>query len=176
MLKVEQLVEQGRLEQDSKAEAEGSLLKIELPYDERKKSRLKTQTVCGVDVGLFLERGHVLKAGDLLLANSGELLEVLAASEQVSTVRCSDELSLLKIAYHLGNRHMPVEIDQDDKGLYLRYQQDYVLDDMVRFLGAEVMHEQAAFNPESGAYGQFAMQGGHSHGRHHGHHNSHHDH
>ncbi len=133
------------------------LLELELPYDLRKKSRVRTQTVCGREAGLFLERGNVLKAGDLLKAESGELLRIVAAEEEVSTITSENSLLLLKAAYHLGNRHVPLQICRNDQQNWLRYQRDYVLDDMVSKLGLVVKHEMASFHPESGAY----HQGGH---------------
>ena len=133
------------------------VLEIVLPYDLRKKSRLRTWSQCGKEVGLFLERGTVLKAGDQLRAETGELVRVRAADEAVTTARCSDLLLLLKAAYHLGNRHVPLQIGSLQIGAYyLRYQPDYVLDDMLHRMGLEVIHEQAPFHPESGAYGSAA--------------------
>lgn len=156
-------------------------LYIELPYDMRKRSRIHTQTTCGQEAGLFLERGNILKAGDRLVAESGELIEIQAAVEAVSTVTCADSLTLLKTAYHLGNRHVPLQVDHDEQGINrLRYQEDYVLDDMVQQLGAQLVHEQAPFHPESGAYGSHGkIAGGHhhhaddEHGHSHHHHHSH---
>lgn len=131
------------------------LLEIVLPYDLRKKSRLHTQSRCGKEVGIFLERGNILKAGDELLAESGELICIVAADEEVSTATCDDFLLLLKGAYHLGNRHVPLQIG-GGKTRWLRYQPDYVLDDMLLQMGLSVVHEKAPFHPESGAYGSAA--------------------
>ena len=146
-------------------ESNGETLVIELPYDIRKRSRIHAQTTCGREAGLFLERGNILKAGDLLISESGELIRIKAAEEAVSTVSSNDAMILLKAAYHLGNRHVPLEIDFDEQGIHrLRFQEDYVLDDMVRQLGAKLTHENAAFHPESGAYGSHGkIAGGHHH-------------
>lgn len=122
---------------------------VTLSVDSRIKSRLRVTLDDGRDAGLMLERGHLLRGGELLGDADGEhLVRVLAAAESVSTVRCSDPLLLARAAYHLGNRHVPLQIDA---GL-LRYQHDYVLDDMVRGLGLQVTVEQAPFEPEAGAY------------------------
>src|SRR5690606_26711667 len=138
----------------------------ELPYDLRKKSRLRAVSRCGEAVGFQLERGTELRDGQRLLADSGEVVEVLASPETLSTVRSADALLLLRAAYHLGNRHVPLQVSTH----WLRYQHDHVLDDMVRGLGLEVTVEEAPFQPESGAYGrQGGGQGHHHHGHGHDH-------
>lgn len=129
-----------------------------LPFELRQKSRLRTRLASGVEVGLFLERGTVLRGGDQLQAEEGTIIEVVAADETVSTVVSADASQLARAGYHLGNRHVAVQIG---KG-WLRYRHDHVLDDMVRGLGLEVIVEQAPFEPEGGAYG-------HTHGHSHGH-------
>ncbi|MNM46951.1 Urease accessory protein UreE [compost metagenome] len=103
----------------------------------------------GREAGLMLERGQLLRGGELLGDEDGrEVIRVLAAAEQVSTVRCSDPLLLARASYHLGNRHVPLQIDAG----FVRYQHDHVLDEMVRGLGLQVTVEQAPFEPEAGAY------------------------
>lgn len=157
------------------------VLELVLPYDLRKKSRLHTYSRCGKEVGVFLERGNILKAGDELRAESGELIRIVAAEEAVSTATCDDFLLLLKGAYHLGNRHVPLQIGKNKK-YWLRYQPDYVLDDMLVQMGLSVAQEQAPFHPESGAYGsatkitpadfkiiQSHSHHGHAHEHEHGH-------
>jgi urease accessory protein len=124
-------------------------VQVVLPFEQRQKSRLRVRLSSGAEAGLFLERGGVLRGGDLLLADDGTVVEVVAAAETVSTVRASDAWHLLRAAYHLGNRHVPVQIGEG----WLRYGHDHVLDDMVRGLGLEVLVEQAPFEPEAGAYG-----------------------
>jgi urease accessory protein len=119
-----------------------------LPYDDRKKSRLLARSARGVEVAIVLPRGSWLRDGDRLAANSGEVLEVRAADEKVSEVRSSDALKLTRAAYHLGNRHVPLQV----AGGVLRYQHDHVLDEMVLGLGLEVVVAQAPFEPEPGAY------------------------
>jgi urease accessory protein len=132
--------------------------KIVLPFELRQKSRLRARLASGQEVGLFLERGVVLRGGDLLLADDGTVVEVVAALETVSTVREADATRLARAGYHLGNRHVPVEIGAG----WLRYGHDHVLDDMVRGMGLGVLVEQAPFEPEAGAYGH-AHQHPHPH-------------
>ena len=142
-----------RLNASASAAAPPAAEKLVLPFELRQKSRLRARLASGMEVGLFLERGAVLRGGDLLLAEDGTVVEVVAALETVSTVRESDATRLARAGYHLGNRHVPVEIGSG----WLRYGHDHVLDDMVRGLGSSVLVEQAPFEPEAGAYG-------HSHG------------
>jgi len=128
------------------AETTGS---VTLSVDARIKSRLRVRLDDGREAGLMLERGHLLRGGELLGdAQGAHVIRVLSAAEAVSTVRCADPLLLARAAYHLGNRHVPLQIEP---GL-LRYQHDHVLDDMVRGLGLDVQAEQAPFEPEAGAY------------------------
>jgi urease accessory protein len=137
-----------------------------LPFELRQKSRLRARLASGSEVGLFLERGIVLRGGDLLLADDGTVIEVVAALETVSTVTDADATRLARAGYHLGNRHVPVQIGAG----WLRYGHDHVLDDMVRGLGLLVIVEQAPFEPEAGAYGPSHAHGSapphsHEHGR-----------
>ncbi|GAB4512235.1 MAG: hypothetical protein Tsb0020_30200 [Haliangiales bacterium] len=96
----------------------------------------------------------MLRDGDRLRTDTGLVVRVVAAAEALSVVRVSGARALARACYHLGNRHVPVEIGAD----WARYQRDHVLDDMLRGLGLEVRHEEAPFQPEAGAYG-----GGHHH-------------
>lgn len=128
-------------------------VKLVLPFQLRNKSRLRTTLDTGEEVGLFLERGSILRGGDLLLAEDGRVVEVVAEPEAVSTVHASEPVALCRASYHLGNRHVALQIGPG----WVRYQHDHVLDDMVRGLGLAVTVEQAPFEPEAGAYG------GHSH-------------
>lgn len=135
---------------------------LSLTLEDRVRSRLRTTLDDGREAGLFLGRGTTLKDGDQVSTDDGFIAEVRAALETVSTVDCADALTLARVAYHLGNRHVALEITASR----LRYLHDHVLDDLVRGLGLDVRVEQAPFEPEAGAYG------GHSHA--HGHH--HHEH
>ena len=128
-----------------------------LTWDDRKRGRLRSATVSGQDIGLFLERGKVLQTGDLLRAESGEVIRVISAPEPVTTASCEDPLTFARICYHLGNRHVPLQVGNG----WVRFQPDYVLEDLVKLYGLKVVHEEAPFEPENGAYGE------HSHGHHH---------
>jgi urease accessory protein len=132
--------------------------RLVLPFELRQKSRLRARLESGLEAGLLLDRGIVLRGGDLLLADDGTVIEVVAALETVSTVRDSDATRLARAGYHLGNRHVAVEIGSGR----LRYRHDHVLDDMVRGLGLTVVVEQAPLEPEAGAYGHSHVRG---HGR-----------
>jgi len=138
---------------------EDTTLVLNLPFELRQKSRLKVALNNGTEVGLMLPRGHLLRGGDCLRAEDGSIIRIEAADETVSTVRHSDPLMIARASYHLGNRHVPLQIGTG----WLRYQHDHVLDDMVRGLGLEVSCEAAPFEPEAGAYG-----GGHGHSHEHG--------
>jgi urease accessory protein len=128
---------------------------LTLAYDARCKSRLAATLDTGEEVALVLPRGTVLADGDVLVADDGALVRVVAAAEAVLLVRAPDRLTLTRAAYHLGNRHTPVEVGAD----YLKLEADPVLEDMLRRLGASVESASLPFQPEAGAYG-----GGHRHG------------
>jgi urease accessory protein len=145
-----------RIEHDA---PEGSTLQasLTLPFELRQKSRLRARLDDGEEVALFLPRGRVLRGGDLLLASDGRIVRVQAAAERVSKATASAPFGLARAAYHLGNRHVPVQLSDG----FLRYGHDHVLDDMLRGLGLTVVVEHASFEPEGGAY---AHGHGHSHG------------
>ncbi|MEZ8616330.1 urease accessory protein UreE [Vibrio splendidus] len=130
---------------------------LSLPIDSRIKSRLKVMLDDGRNAGLFLPRGHILRGGEQLSSECGLVVEVKAAPETVSTVYCEDLLLLTRVAYHLGNRHVPLQVEAG----WVRYQHDHVLDEMVECLGAKVTTEKQPFEPEGGAYG--GRSGGHHH-------------
>ena len=134
-------------------------LTVCLPFDERKKTRLKVQAESGEMLGLMLPRGKTIKHGTLLKSECGRVIAVIAAPESVSRVTCDDPHLLMRCAYHLGNRHVPLQIEQN----YLFYPQDSVLDDMVRGLGASVTSVQQPFDPEEGAYAAGQHHTGHAH-------------
>ena len=133
---------------------------VHLPIDTRIKSRCKIILDDGRDAGIILTRGESLKHGDVLTGSGADVIQVLAANENVSTVTAPKNVSLVKAAYHLGNRHVPLQIDAQ----FLRYQHDKVLDDMLIKLGFEVSLESAPFEPEPGAYGQHSTAHSHVHG------------
>jgi len=128
---------------------------LTLDFDARRKSRLAATLDNGEEVALVLPRGTVLRDGDVLVAQDGELVRVVAAAEAVLMVTARDRLTLTRAAYHLGNRHTPVEVGAD----YLKLEYDPVLADMLKRIGALVEQATLPFQPESGAYG-----GGHKHG------------
>lgn len=132
---------------------------LTLPIEQRVRSRLRVKLDDGRDVGLFLPRGNLLRGGDRLGNDDGLVIEIVAAPETVSTLQCNDPTLLARAAYHLGNRHIPLQIEEG----WLRYQHDHVLDDMLRQMGLEVIVEQAPFEPEAGAYQQAAHSHHHSH-------------
>jgi urease accessory protein len=128
---------------------------LTLAFDARCKSRLAATLDGGEEVALVMPRGTVLADGDVLVADDGALVRIIAAAQDVLVVRAPDALTLTRAAYHLGNRHTPVEIGAD----YLKLEADPVLETMLRRLGAQVDHASEPFQPETGAYG-----GGHKHG------------
>ncbi len=129
--------------------------RLVLPFAERSKSRLRATLPDGEELAIFLPRGTVLRGGDVLLTTEGRAILVEAAPEAVLQVEASDPLALLRAAYHLGNRHIPVEIGRD----HLRLELDPVLADMLARLDVHARRADLPFEPEAGAYG-----GGHRHG------------
>ncbi len=127
-----------------------------LPFNLRQKSRLRVTLVSGQEAGLFLERGQILRDGTLLKAENGLVVQVMAADEPVMDVTATSSFDLMRGAYHLGNRHVPLQISTD----YLRLEQDSVLKEMLVGLGLTVNETSAPFEPESGAYDAHR----HSHG------------
>jgi urease accessory protein UreE len=133
---------------------------LTLPFELRRRSRLLVRLDNGEEAGLFLERGTVLKDGDELAGSDGRIVRVVASAESVYVVRPTAACTLAQAAYHLGNRHVPVEIGAES----LKIECDPVLRDMLEQAGAIVSEDTAAFQPEPGAYG-----GGHRHGHDAGH-------
>ncbi len=121
---------------------------LTLSYEYRQKSRLQAKTDGGVKVGLFLPRGQRLHSGVILTGADHFKVLVKSAAETVSVVRCDDALKFARTCYHLGNRHVALEILPNE----LRYLSDHVLDHMVQGLGLAVTHEVLPFEPEAGAY------------------------
>ncbi|CAE6938095.1 Urease accessory protein UreE [Pseudomonas marincola] len=126
-----------------------------LTFEARSKSRLRTFSTTGEDVGLFLERGQPpLYDGECLRAEDGRIVRVCARPEQLLHVTCATPFELMRAAYHLGNRHVALQLGDG----WLRLPDDYVLKAMLEQLGAKVELIEAAYQPEHGAYG-----GGHHH-------------
>jgi urease accessory protein len=131
------------------------LPKLVLPFELRRKSRLRTRLANGTEAALFLPRGSVLRDGDLLEAEDGTLIKVESAREDVLFVTAETPHALMRAAYHLGNRHIPVELGEN----FLKLEADPVLLEMLVQLGVTARQEYSPFQPEGGAYG-----GGHRHG------------
>lgn len=133
---------------------------LSLPIRERTKSRLKVTLDDGREAGLFLPRGEILRGGDLVQSSEGLVVQINAAPETVSTVTSDCIHALLRASYHLGNRHVPLQVERE----FLRYQHDHVLDEMIIGLGLSVTVEEAPFEPEAGAYtGAHKSAAGHGH-------------
>jgi urease accessory protein len=136
---------------------------LKLPFDLRQKSRLRTKLVDGEDAWLLLPRGDILRGGDKLLANDGRIVEIVSEIEDVLHVECVNALALTRAAYHLGNRHVPVQVGDG----FLRIAADHVLAEMLKGLGATLTAMRAPFEPEAGAYGgsghhHHSDEGGHA--------------
>jgi urease accessory protein len=122
--------------------------RLRLPFEQRQRSRLKTALVSGEEVALMLPRGEILRGGDLLLASDGRAIEVVAEPEKVLHVQCATPAELAVAAYHLGNRHVPVQVGEG----FLRIVADHVLEALLKGLNASVTPMEAPFEPEAGAY------------------------
>ena len=128
-----------------KVEVKGRLV---LPFELRQKSRLRARLASGEEVGLMLPRGEILRGGDLVTASDGRVIEIVAEKEKLLHIECASPRALAQAAYHLGNRHVPVEVGAG----FLRIAEDHVLEEMVKKLGAKVKRLEAPFEPEAGAY------------------------
>ncbi|HDJ8878438.1 TPA: urease accessory protein UreE [Escherichia coli] len=136
---------------------------VTLPIDVRVKSRIKVTLNDGRQAALLLPRGLLLRGGDILSNENGsEFIEVIAADEAVSVVHCEDPFILAKACYHLGNRHVPLQIMPGE----LRYHHDHVLDDMLRQFGLVVDFAHLPFEPEAGAYANEPYGHRHHHHKH----------
>ncbi|MBD3658648.1 MULTISPECIES: urease accessory protein UreE [Marinobacter] len=150
---------------------------LTLPYELRIRGRLRATTDTNQDVGLFLDRGPVLRHGACLQATSGEIVRIRAAEEPVVTARIATGLPLARLCYHLGNRHTSLAIGMDSEQVgWVRFTPDHVLEELAEHLGATLEHHNAPFDPEPGAYAQPGHSHGHGHGHSHGHAHHHHDH
>jgi urease accessory protein len=137
------LIVRNRIETPATCEAD-----LILPFELRQKSRLRTTVASGEEIGLFLQRGTVLRDGEFLQADDGRIVRVGAAPEDLIEVRCANPDALARAAYHLGNRHTPTQVGAG----WLRIAADEVLAQMLRGLGATVTPMRAPFEPEAGAY------------------------
>ncbi len=142
---------------------------ITLDQDTRKKARIKSTTDAGFAIGIFVERGHPLRIGEILKSECGQYIEVKGQAEQVSTAISTDWLSFAKVCYHLGNRHTSMQIGE----LWCRFKSDHVLEELAENYGLTINKAPAVFEPESGAYGSRASVHSHSSGHNDGHSHSH---
>ncbi|WP_280541392.1 urease accessory protein UreE [Chromohalobacter sp. 11-W] len=143
---------------------------LTLPFESRMRGRLKAVSDGGRELGLFLDRGPVLRDGDGLRAENGEIVRVRAAAEPMVTARTASGLPLARLAYHLGNRHVQLAIGDDDGGGWVRFPPDHVLEALAERLGATLEHHNAPFDPEPGAYAAGeAHQHTHDHAHEHDH-------
>jgi urease accessory protein len=162
MLQVTEIVEDPN---EKNARTSLPVTSLTLPFEQRQKSRLRTRLDNNEEVGLLLPRGTVLRQGDLLRAENGLIIEIRAADEQVSTASSTDSLLLARACYHLGNRHVALQIGES----WVRYLHDHVLDEMVTKLGLGLTTEQAPFEPEAGAYHGHTNKHAHPHSHQHDH-------
>ncbi|MGU9980454.1 urease accessory protein UreE [Phreatobacter sp. HK31-P] len=150
--------------------------RVVLDYDERHRRRLAMEGVEGTAFLLDLAEAVPLVSDSGLELEDGRVVLVVAAAESLVEIRTSDPNHMVRVAWHLGNRHLPTQI----MGTRLRIRRDHVIEDMVRGLGAKVVPIEAPFDPEGGAYGHGTVTGhdhGHSHGHGHAHDHAHsHDH
>ena len=143
---------------------------LTLSFEARTKGRLKATSDAGREVGLFLDRGPVLRDGEGVRAESGEVVRIRAAAEPVVTARIATGLPLARLAYHLGNRHVQLALGEDGQGGYVRFPPDHVLEELAARLDAHLERHQAPFDPEPGAYqGHHANDHAHAHSHEHGH-------
>ena len=149
---------------------------IVLAYDDRHRRRMAMTGTRGLEFLLDLAEAAPLHSGDALLLEDGRLVEVVSAAEPLLEIRCADPLHLARIAWHLGNRHLPAQISARS----IRIRRDHVIADMAARLGARVIEIEAPFEPEGGAYvEEAAHHGEHAHhngGHHHSHGHHGHDH
>ena len=149
---------------------------VVLDFDDRHRRRMAMTGTRGLEFLLDLENAVALRGGDALVLDDGRLIEVVAAPEPLAEIRCNDPQHLVRVAWHLGNRHLPTQIMP--KGLRIR--RDHVIEAMVKGLGARVIEIEAPFDPEGGAYAEasHAHAEAHAHASHahddHGHHHDHH--
>ena len=136
---------------------------LTLPFELRMRGRLRAKTDTGYDVGLFLDRGPVLREGACLQAQSGEIIRIRAADEPVVTARIEPGLPLARLCYHLGNRHVALQIGSDEQAGWVRFPPDHVLEELAERLGATLEHHRAPFDPEPGAYSESKHDHPHAH-------------
>ena len=139
---------------------------VVLDFDDRHRRRMAMRGIHGTAFLLDLPEAVALRGGEALELDDGRLIEIVAAPEPLVEITGADPAAAVRIAWHLGNRHLPVQL----VGKRLRIRRDHVIEAMVEGLGGKIVAIEAPFDPEGGAYGE----GGDSHGGH-GHHHHHHD-
>jgi urease accessory protein len=154
---------------------------VVLDFDDRHRRRIALTGTRGLAFLLDLETAVVLRGGDALVLEDGRLIEVVAAPEPLCEIRCASPQLLVRVAWHLGNRHLPTQIMANG----LRIRRDHVIEEMIRGLGARVIAIEGPFDPEGGAYaepahpqttdGKHRHDGAHHHDEHcgHDHHHGH---
>lgn len=140
-------------------------MRLVLPFEERQRSRLRARLESGEEVALVVPRGKVLRSGDVVRTAGGREIEIVSAPEKLLHIEAD---SLARVAYHLGNRHVAVQVGDG----FLRIAEDHVLEEMVKQLGARVSRIEAPFEPEAGAYGHQHDEMGHGGRIHDQHHHS----
>jgi urease accessory protein len=154
---------------------------VVLDFDDRHRRRMAMTGTRGLEFLLDLENAVALRGGDALVLDDGRLVEVVAAPEPLAEIRAADPQHLVRLAWHLGNRHLPTQI----MGKGLRIRRDHVIEAMLKGLGARVIEIDAPFDPEGGAYAEahaHAVAHSHAHASHdhaahdHGHDDHHHHH
>ena len=145
---------------------------VVLDFDDRHRRRFAMEGVGGLNFLLDLPEAVALRTGDALKLEDGRLVEILGASEPLAEIRAESPEHLLRLAWHLGNRHLPVQV----AGQKLRIRRDHVIEAMVQGLGGQVRAVEAAFDPEGGAYAQAMHAHHHGHDHHHDHGHHHHGH
>jgi len=146
---------------------------VELDWDVRQKSRFEATDSQGRQLGVFLPRGTLVRGGDMLVGEDGSMVRVIAAPQPVLRITAcpshGSPFDLTRAAYHLGNRHVPIELKPD----HLKIEPDHVLADMLRAMHLIVNETEEAFEPEGGAYSSGGNSHGHDHGHDHGEHGGH---
>ncbi|MGS0467632.1 urease accessory protein UreE [Cobetia marina] len=157
-----------------------SLDTLTLPLELRIRGRLRATTDGGREVGLFLDRGPVLRDGDRLASREGEVIRIRAADEPVVTAHIAAGRPMAALCYHLGNRHVQLAIGMQEAETgaaiqtgWVRFPPDHVLEALAERLGATLTHHEAPFDPEPGAYAQAGQGHAHSHGHSHAHDHEH---
>ena len=146
---------------------------IVLDFDERHRRRIAMTGTHGLEFLLDLPETVMLRGGDALVLEDGRLIEIVAAPEELSEIRVGEPRDLARLAWHLGNRHLPVQILANR----IRIRRDAIIEDMARGLGAKIARIEAPFDPEGGAYAGPEVEETHVHGPGCGHdHHDHHDH